>query len=447
MRCNLKKIIIKYSLILFAFLAVIDGTFALEALPFFDASEKENIPPIAFKMNARVEGDSIQEEEAPAAGQENTDCCVKLQEFGLSRREALSVHLKNNALFIEMRKKERSTLEESPSKFQKTSSQKLDSKFEIDLTLLSPAKMRAFCAEGGDLPKLKLQIGELKTEYPSPIRNIDQFPRSDDHVFSPSVGKSLSRAQLNDARKAGVVKKLFPIAYQKPVDEETEAERLARKEAQERDFLEAERRRGKIPENLHEEIQKELEIWQDYLTYIKLRKNQLFGEEDTEIIEDEDEDEEDKGVIEEKADREEGIKKIRKGEIEDTFFRFVASKLTRLEINGYEVYFTKETLDLDRTDKKVTNWKNMQRGKCPIGPDQKPMNFHHLTHYDYATHKIKSIIVLITQTLHTTYSRSLHFSRTTYRDLPRKKVIRTLFNSARGTFNQAIVATLHPAII
>ena len=414
MRCNLKKIIIKYSLILFAFLAVIDGTFALEALPFFDASEKENIPPIAFKMNARVEGDSIQEEEAPAAGQENTDCCVKLQEFGLSRREALSVHLKNNALFIEMRKKERSTLEESPSKFQKTSSQKLDSKFEIDLTLLSPAKMRAFCAEGGDLPKLKLQIGELKTEYPSPIRNIDQFPRSDDHVFSPSVGKSLSRAQLNDARKAGVVKKLFPIAYQKPVDEETEAERLARKEAQERDFLEAERRRGKIPENLHEEIQKELEIWQDYLAYIEMRKaNCLAGDGN----------------------------KITRSDIEEAFKKFVAPKLVYIEVNGYHVYFTLKTLDFDRENKLGdTNHQRMKEGHCPIGVDGKHMHYHHLTHYDLLTHQKSSFIVLITDNHHTTHSGFLHFTRTTYLHLPRKPVDRNLFAGERKNFNMTIAS-------
>lgn len=413
MCCNLKKIIIKYSFILFAFLTVIDASVAAEAPPFFDARDKENIPPVAFKMNAQVEGDSIQEEEAPAAGQENTDCCVTLQEFGLSRREALSVHLKNNALFIEMRKTERPS-PDSPSKFQKTSSQKADSEFEIDLTALSPAKMSDFRAEGGDLFALEREIRELKTEHPSPIRNTTLFPRSDDHVFSPSVRKTLSRPQLQVARKEGVVRKLFPIAYQAPFEEETEEERLARKEAQERDFLEAERRRGKIPENLHEEIQKEFEIWQDYLNYIEMRKaNCLAGDGN----------------------------KITRSDIEEAFKKFVAPKLVYIEVNGYHVYFTLKTLDFDReNDEGDTNQQIMKKGYCPIGVDGKPMHYHHLTHYDLLTHQKPSLIVLITDNHHTTHSGFLHFTRTTYLHLPRKPVDRNLFIGERKNFNRTIVS-------
>ena len=117
--------------------------------------------------------------------------------------------------------------------------------------------------------------------------------------------------------------------------------------------------------------------------------------------------------------------------------------MTRLDIEGYEIYFSKETLDIDREDPDgVSNKDIMKLGCCPIGADGKSMNFHHLTHYDFETHKIRSIIVVITEYLHKTYSGNLHFGEKTYQDLPRKKVNRCSWNDVRPEFNKAIIKHL-----
>jgi len=310
----------------------------------------------------------------------------------------------------------------------------------VDLTLITPEKIKDFKNSGGSTPELREKFVSLRRERP-PIRNIILFPPSTLEIFSPVARQVLPRNIIGKARNAGAVVSLPMIAHLEPIIEETEEERAERKAQQEKDFLEAEQRRGKVPENLKAEMRKEFEIWQDHLNYIQMRKIQLSGEEEA-VMDEVDADGEDdtdidmEEIIEKK---EEKARKIRKGEIEDSFLKFVAPHLEHLEVNGYDLYFTKETLDFERTDSKgVTNHDNMQRGECPIGSDYKRMNFHHLTHYDFATHKSRSIIVLITHTLHTMYSGRLHFGRTTYRDLPRKIVDRLLFSPERRTFNEAI---------
>jgi hypothetical protein len=82
-------------------------------------------------------------------------------------------------------------------------------------------------------------------------------------------------------------------------------------------------------------------------------------------------------------------------------------------------------------------------GKSPIGPDGKPMNFHHLTHYDFKTHRTTSIIVLLTDSHHKEFSGLWHFGTKTYR-LPRKRVARHLFNPARQEFNRALIQKFVP---
>jgi hypothetical protein len=71
----------------------------------------------------------------------------------------------------------------------------------------------------------------------------------------------------------------------------------------------------------------------------------------------------------------------------------------------------------------------MQNGLAPIGADGQPMNYHHLTHHDSATHNVKCIIVLISDEIHTKCSGSFHFGKNTYANLPRKKVDRLLFDT------------------
>lgn len=311
----------------------------------------------------------------------------------------------------------------------------------VDLTKVTPEKLQNFKNLGGTTPELRKQFVALRNDR-SPIRNTILFPPSTPEIFSPVARRVLhSRDTMRKAREMKAVVSLPPDAHRKPAIEETEEERLARKAAQEKDFLEAEQRRGKIPGDLKAEMRREFEIWQDHLNYIKMRKAQLSGEEESVMddIADEEDEEDDAEMKEAIPEKEEKVRKIRKGEIEDAFLKFVAPHLEHLEVNGYDLYFTKDTLDFERINSRgITNRENMQSGNCPIGSDKELMNFHHLTHYDFATHKIKSIVVLITYTLHTKYSGCFHFGRTTYRDLPRKKVERLLFNAERKTFNRAI---------
>lgn len=325
---------------------------------------------------------------------------------------------------------------------------------KFDCTQVTPEKLDAYKKKGGNLNDLYDQIYQMKKERPSPIRNPDPFPKTDLH--SPAARHGLSRQGFLKGQVKGFVKRLSFAAHVEPVTPLTEEELQELNESQRLLFLEAEKRRGKKPENLSGELEKEYSTWEDHLNYFEIRKNEIYNKEGVrsdeeeimadDVVNDEDivvEDEISKEAVLEAAIalayKEKKVKRIRRLEIENTFNKYVAPKLLYLVINNYHVYFSKETLDLDRTnDSGETNRVIMKGGRCPIGPDGKLMNFHHLTHYDFVTHSQYSIIVLITDTLHKMYSRNLHFRRTTYQDLPKRPVTRSLFDPEREEFNKVI---------
>ncbi len=387
-----------------------------------------------------------------------TETPEKLRELKLDPAQAMAVFVLNSTLHKEMRVNPFIKLSSPLRKNRKRG-------LELDYTTLSPAKVNELVRVGGNIDDLKAQVFQLKTEFPSPIRN-PKYPLGP--VYSPAVRHAgVPRLLLHQGRKERILHSLAIDYHIAPFTPETPEEHEARKKQQFIDFLEVEKLRGKVSEEQIAEIltqsgrgrskeaiaevKREIEIWQDHLNYIGMRKNQITGGTLELLDEDEFEDESDGDdsflslIPEAGSDAEvesldpqqnEKVKKIRKAEIEDAFENFVAGKLIRLDVEGYELWFSKE-IDLDREDGNgETNLERMARGLCPIGADGETMNFHHLTHYDFKTHKIRSIIVPLTEHVHKKYP--FHFGRNTYQDLPRKKVNRNEWNKVRPLFNKAL---------
>lgn len=366
-----------------------------------------------------------------------------LTQMGLSEKDQVLAAILNSSLYKEMR----------------------DDKGAINFSVLSPAKISAFERLGGALPQLEDAVQKLKESRPSPIRN-PEFSKAS--LYSPVASIVLSRQMVKDAKSKGTVRRLGFTAHTEPKAEITPQERLEQNRAENEKFLKLELARGKTKECLEAEVKREIDIFKKYLSYIERRKKQLGGD-DSFLDEDEDTNSETNAIsiarglfdnnddddlnpvetdepelsLDTSVSRQTPTGKITKLELETKFLEFTADQLTHLHVNGYDLYFSKDMIDLERVEKGgYTNEMLMKElGKTPIGPDGKPMNYHHLTHYDYLTHKTKSIIILLTGTHHKEYSQFWHFSRKTYR-LPKNSLKRELFNPARENFNKAIVALL-----
>jgi hypothetical protein len=385
------------------------------------------------------------------------EAASKLRQLGVSEVKAQEVLMLSSALHKEMRTEKGTDIK---------STKELD----LNYAMISPEKLRAFEELGGDINVFEQNCRVLKLQFVSPIRN-PKYPLG--AVYSPAARvASISRLQIEQGRLENIIRSL-PVDFRiAPTAPETPEEREERKKQQLIDFLEMEKVRGKISEEeiskileqkgaqkwkeASAEIKREIELWQDHLNYIDMRKKQLLMG-DSELL---DEDEfQDDGSLEnddsflcsvlevgegaevdilDAQQKEKKVRKIRKAEIEDSFENFVAGKLICLKVEGYDLWFSKG-IDLDRTDEDGdTNLERMNSGLCPIGADGETMNFHHLTHYDFKTHKIKSIIVPLTEYVHRIYSGKLHFGRNTYQDLPRTKVNRNEWNKVRFQFNKSI---------
>jgi hypothetical protein len=321
----------------------------------------------------------------------------------------------------------------------------------LDYSLIPPMLKNEFMRLGGTLEELHNAVELTKRARPSPIRNpaYGKTEEGKSDFYSPAGKAVLGRRDLNDARQKGVVRKLDLGAHIVPVTPETAEERLAREERQYRAFVESEKGRGKSENQLKKELQSELELFQDYLNYVKRRKleNGVEGEEVD--LSDDDEDNNIPQVTPTEIDDDDGgeietlASKITKRELEEQFEKLVGKHLIHLVVDGYDLYFSKDTLDLNRIQKDGLSNRDAMKDleRTPIGADGKPMNYHHLTHYDAKTHKTKSIILLITDNLHKRYSGLLHFGAQTYR-LPKNRVDRKKFNTARDKFNTEIVKAL-----
>lgn len=367
-----------------------------------------------------------------------------LRGLGIDEKAIMLARLTNSCLYTEMR---------IPSDLSKSG-------FTLNFGLLSPGKKIAFEQLGGTEKELHDTVRLLKEERPSPIRNPEYGSKQ--WVYSPAARVSLKRAEVSLARKSKAVRTLPFSAHIAPTRVETLTERSEREARQRKEFLAAELLRGKSEQNLEHELNQERVIFKDYLEYVQARKQELGNGDILEDLDEEDQGEEDQGeediggnaeVEEEWVDDEpEAVAvvesqggKMTKSELEEKFIELAAPHLTHMNMNGYDLYFSRETLDLTRVQK--TGHTNAEvmilLAKTPIGADGKPMNFHHLTHYDFYTHKTKSIIVLLTDSNHKEFSGLWHFGKTTFR-LPLKRVTRSLFNRARQSFNKEIVKKLSP---
>ncbi len=257
-------------------------------------------------------------------------------------------------------------------------------------------------------PVERQEIIALKEKYSSPIRD----PHLTGKFLTPAARWALSRLEIVEAKGSGLVESWPADATKEPYIPETEEEKTIRRRHKEELSIEAEKRRGKSTKELSKEFSAEAELWENHFTHIQLRKEEIVT-----------------GTG----------KKIRRNEIIELFEEFVMPNYQMLEIEGYEVYFSLFSLDLARSDLEgLSNLDRLKNSLCPIGADGETMNYHHLTHHDAKTHQGRSIVVLITQKLHTQFSGSLHFCESTYRDLPGTPVNRPEFKKARNEFGLKI---------
>lgn len=323
----------------------------------------------------------------------------------------------------------------------------------INYSALSPAKVKHFFKLGGTILELQKAVQELKTNRPEPIVNPD-FKK--EQLFTPVSKVLLSRTETAKVKKAGVLQSLPATAHVIDQVKLSSAESEALKQAEYAKFIALELIRGNTEDHLKAEMQRENNIFAPYLSYIEARKKELGG--DSEIVDDESEDDSE-GVLEDtKAPDVDAASnnfetpeeaetnytgRFTKSELETKFEEFTKGHLTHINVCGYDVYFSRDMIDLARMQK--TGYSNedimQELGGTPIGADGRPMNYHHLTHYDHLTHRTKSIIVLLSGTLHQEKSGLWHFSRATYR-LPITRVKRNLFDPTRKFFNKAIVKLL-----
>ena len=324
----------------------------------------------------------------------------------------------------------------------------------LNFSLLSPAKVNQFVQLGGTVSELQAAVTQMKSSRPQPVLN-SNFPNN--QLYSPVANVLFSRSQAVIAKKNGLFISLPATAHVIDKPELTLAECEALKQAENAKFLALELMRGKTQEHLKAEMQREYAIFDSYLAYIESRKKQLGG--DDEIVEDEGEDDakiifEDTDTPKVEADQEDAGepedveadytgKRFTKLELERKFLEFTKGHLTHIQVAGYDIYFSPEMIDLNRIQKTgYTNGEIMKNlGGTPIGADGKPMNYHHLTHYDFLTHRTTSTIVLLSGSLHQDRSGLWHFSKKTFR-LPRTRVQRKLFDPKRKFFNKAIFELL-----
>jgi hypothetical protein len=242
----------------------------------------------------------------------------------------------------------------------------------------------------------------------------------DDILFSDATLEAgNSRYQQKTLKDRKVIVDTCPQDFVPEEPVETPEERRQRRAEHDRLFQEEELKRGVSPEDIADTAEKFNKIMEPYFNIIKkLKKSVSNGE---------------RG-------------KIRPGEVEEIFDKCVAPHLESIEVEGYIVYFLPGMVDLKRKNLAgQTNRQLMGRGFCPIGWDGKPMNYHHLTQFDYGTHGNKPgnkcRIILMHQTFHQETSGDLHYCKANYY-LPTTEIDRGVFDGYRESFNKEIVKRL-----
>ncbi len=293
----------------------------------------------------------------------------------------------------------------------------------VTLSSFTPKKVQGYYEAGGETLELERRIGILKTLHPEPIRDTVQFPRSDQQIFSPAA-RHLPRREVAELRSLKLVSHLPDYATVEPIVAETEEERISRKESQKKEFEASEALLGNFPKQLISEREKALKPWIPYFKYVDMTKNKYL----------------------------EGCgRKLRWPDLAEAFSKYVAPHMIYLAIEGYEVYFSLETLDFKRIDVETQkpNYITMENTNCPIGVDGEKMNWHHVLRIDVHSHDVKIDettkkncegpykLVLIPAFLHTEYTEFLH---PVHYVAPRVDIDRSAFGKSRKAINQKIKA-------
>ena len=75
------------------------------------------------------------------------------------------------------------------------------------------------------------------------------------------------------------------------------------------------------------------------------------------------------------------------------------------EVGGKKVYQRDDLIDINKIDKDgLTNLQRMKNGKAPLGPDDQPINLHHMIQTE------DSAIAEITQSMHQRYKKTIHIN-------------------------------------
>ncbi len=194
---------------------------------------------------------------------------------------------------------------------------------------------------------------------------------------------------------------------------ETDRERAKRKATQESAFRKLEQERGVSTRDSQLIMEDSQKKWHNFFKYMEIRTQEIDATK---------------------------TGKITANEIEDVFKRYLESDYQKVTIDGCDLCYNPDEIDLARSD--ILGRKNVQlmkRGLSPIGVDGKPMNVHHLTRRHPGT------LVLMTETFHGENSKLLHIRNTQYMRQP-GPVDRNEFSQWRGNAMECLVGLLAPEV-
>lgn len=442
---NFIKIVIKFSFFLFIFLQLTQDILSMENGDLdsdtFLKHKKANkanfsnkkvkvdsyvrvLQPAKQKKLSTLEYDSPQDVGAPIAGLEAeiaSSSQKKRQRPVFSSSEEESVEneeFESRTIFSVLEEKEAYEVQILNAALYKPEITSTD----VDLKFFTPTKLSGYREAGGTTPDLKRKIRVLKTLYPKEIKDIEGFPREDNKVFSPSV-RNLPREVVGELRALEFVYHLPDYATAEPIVVETEEERAARKERQEKEFEASEAVLGNFPKQLISEREAALKPWVPFFNYVAMKKSDYL-----------------KGIGE----------KMRWPELGGAFMQYVAPHMEFLEIEDFEVYLSPGLINFKRINPKngQTDAENMREGIGPTGVDGKPIHLHHALRICARSHPMKVTesmkknrespykLVYVPEFIHTEYTEFLHPVNYV---APRVEINRSAFGHSREIIHQTVV--------
>ena len=297
-------------------------------------------------------------------------------------------------------------------------------KENLDPEFLSPYSSKRYLHyhRNAKNPRVYLEksLRDFVHAHPHPIKSRPyRAGKITDNVATHFIKSRTVKRKLFDA---GVIESPFkPLDYEEPYKPDTAEEHAAKKEKIRLAFEAREKERGLTKKNLNSIFELEESYWESYFEVLLERKESIDTKKDAPLT---------------------------KGELESFFDIHLEPHYKTLRFGRYCLFYAKEFIDLGRVDDtgKRTNLQRLQRKLCPIGYDNKEMNFHHFTLHDAKTHGTSygtTYIVLLSDKFHKKYSGLLHLTDTYYSSVPRKRVDRNLWGKARQTMCLKLSKTLN----